>query len=139
MSSEVSVNPTKWSVPVLTRYNWVTYQARMTAVQAAKGHMPHIRGTARKPPYPPPYERINPHIPGFTQPTAGAAATTAAATTTTTQTGGADPNATPTPVSDKFSHLTDTEYTDLVEKMETKHRGKQLDAQELHCKEFTPC
>ena len=63
MSTEASINSSKYSVPKLATdgSNWVTYQARMTTVQAAKGHMPHIRGTARKPPLPPPVERENPH------------------------------------------------------------------------------
>ena len=123
MSSEASINTSKYSLPKLATdgSNWVTYRARMTVVQAAKGHMPHIRGTARKPPLPPPIERKNPHIPP---------ATTAAKPASPTST---SPTAAQ-PAKDAYSHLTDDEYADLVEKMDTKYctwEAKEADARAL--------
>ncbi|EIW54259.1 uncharacterized protein TRAVEDRAFT_76178, partial [Trametes versicolor FP-101664 SS1] len=52
------------SVPKLASdgSNWVTYRERMKVVQTAKGHMPHICGTSRKPLLPPPINRDLPHI-----------------------------------------------------------------------------
>ena len=122
MSSEASINSSKYSVPKLATdgSNWVTYQARMTVIQAAKGHMPHIRGTARKPPIPPPIERVNPHIPP---------ATTAAKSASPTAT-----SPTSTPTKDNYSHLTDEDYADLVEKMDAKYcswETKEADARAL--------
>ena len=123
MSSEALINSSKYSIPKLATdgSNWVTYQARMTVVQAAKGHMPHIRGTARKPPIPPPIERINPHIPPTT--TAAKPASPTSTLPTAAQ-----------PVKDDYSHLTDDQYADLVEKMDTKYcawETKEADARAL--------
>ncbi|PIL22578.1 transcription factor [Ganoderma sinense ZZ0214-1] len=134
MSTEASINSSKYSVPRLATdgSNWVTYQARMQAIQAAKGHMPHIRGTARKPPLPPPLERANPHISGSTAMTTSATATT----TTPSSSPKTTPAATTTtkPPSDVYSHLTDDEYTELVEKMDAKYctwEAKEADARAL--------
>ena len=123
MSSEASINSSKYSVPKLATdgSNWVTYQARMTVIQAAKGHMPHIRGTARKPPILPPIERVNPHIPPAT--TAAKPASPTATSPTSTL-----------PTKDNYSHLTDEEYADHVEKMDAKYcswETKEADARAL--------
>ncbi|KAM5536868.1 hypothetical protein V8D89_009415 [Ganoderma adspersum] len=113
--------------------NWVTYQVRMQVVQAAKGHMPHIHGTAHKPPLPPPVERVYPHIP----PTAPAAATTVS---TTAQPKSASQPSSPTAKTmtlstpDAYSHLTNDEYAKLVEKMDAKYctwETKEADARAL--------
>ena len=142
MSIEASINSSKYSVPKLATdgSNWVTYQAHMTVVQAAKGHMPHIRGTARKPPLPPPIERENPHIPPSTTTTAPSpklapdpdvtkpASTTPSTTSTTTAA------ATGATSQDIYSHLTDSQYADLVEKMDAKYcawEAKEADARAL--------
>ncbi|PIL24887.1 transcription factor [Ganoderma sinense ZZ0214-1] len=142
MSTEASISSSKYSVPKLATdgSNWVTYHARMTVVQAAKGHMPHIRGTARKPPLPPPVERENPHVPPPATTAPPPAATTAPAggkttsrppspTTTTKATA-----TTTKPTTDAYSHLTDEEYAELVEKMDTKFcawEAKEADARAL--------
>ena len=123
MSFEASINSSKYSVPKLATdgSNWVTYQARMTVVQAAKGHMPHIRGTACKPPLPPPLERVNPHVPLPIMATKSASLTTVSP-------------ATAAPVVDSYSRLTDEEYAELVEKMDAKYcawETKEADARAL--------
>nr|VWO95503.1 Uncharacterized protein [Ganoderma boninense] len=144
MSTEASINSSKYSVPKLATdgSNWVTYQARMTVIQAAKGHMPHIRGTARKPPLPPPVDREYPHIPA--PPASAPPASTAAATPS--KEGEATPSSksttattattaqTSTPATDAYSHLTDDEYAKLVETMDAKYcawETKEADARAL--------
>nr|VWO99577.1 Uncharacterized protein [Ganoderma boninense] len=146
MSTEASINSSKYSVPKLATdgSNWVTYQARMKVVQAAKGHMPHIRGTARKPPLPPPIERENPHVPPTATAPAGAAAAAATAATAAEATaaagagagGGPTPGAPDTTAAggDPYAHLTDEEYAELVEKMDAKYcawETKEADARAL--------
>ena len=138
MSFKASINSStgKYSVLKLTTdgSNWVTYQARMTAIQAAKGHMPHIRGTARKPPI----KHENPHIlPPSTTTTALATSqvpdpdapppSKATTSTTTAAAIGASNK-------DAYSHLTDSEYAELVKKMDTKDctwEAKEADARAL--------
>ena len=67
MATEASINSSKYNVLKLATdgSNWVTYHARMTVIQAAKGHMPHIRGTARKPPLSPTYRAHKPPRPSL--------------------------------------------------------------------------
>lgn len=141
MSTEASINSSKYSVPKLATdgSNWVTYQARMKVIQAAKGHMPHLRGTARKPPLPPPIERENPHVPPPATTTASAASkppgspTGDSPSTKTTSTPSAAQSTTQ-PGTDKYSHLTDDEYAELVEKMDAKYcawESKEADARAL--------
>ncbi|KAL1937681.1 hypothetical protein VTO73DRAFT_12956 [Trametes versicolor] len=118
MSFETSVNSSKYSVPKLATdgSNWVTYRERMKVVQTAKGHMPHIRGTARKPPYPPPIDRDLPYTPPApAPPTANPDADEDTPAPTT-------PAGVPRPVAktDEYSHLTDEQYAELVDKMDAR-------------------
>ena len=133
MSTDATINSSKYSIPRLATdgSNWVTYRARMTVIQAAKGHMPHIRGTARKPPLPPPIERENPYVPPTTAAPAATKPTAAGSPTSTTTPATAT---TADPITDEYSHLTDEEYADRVEKMDAKYcawETKEADARAL--------
>ena len=133
MSTDATINSSKYSVPKLATdgSNWVTYRARMTVVQAAKGHMPHIRGTAHKPPPPPPIERENPYVPPTTTAPAAAKPTAEGSPTSTTPPG---TTSTVSSGTDEYSHLTDEEYAEWVEKMDAKYcawEAKEADARVL--------
>ncbi|KAL1939181.1 hypothetical protein VTO73DRAFT_10222 [Trametes versicolor] len=129
MSSDTAVNSSKYSVPKLESdgSNWITYRERMKVVQTAKGLMPHIRGTSRKPPYPPPFERDLPHIPSpTTVPRADGAGDAATpgepgpGSDSDSRAPATQARARDAPPTDEYSHLTDEQYAELVDKMEAK-------------------
>lgn len=123
MSYEASINSSKYNVPKLESdgSNWVTYRARMEVVQAAKGQMPHIRGTSRKPPLPPPIDRILPYVaPSTVGNTNNTDEATPTGVTPTPPVPGAAADEEDAPETDEYSKLTDEQYAELVDKMDAK-------------------